>query len=57
MKNKYCYVVLFRGHSYRVVVGHLDEFVALMQPIEHDEVLVNGFTWHKMHNLEWYKRI
>lgn len=57
MKNKNCFVVLFRGKSYRVVVGHLDEFIALMQPLEDNVVVVHSMTWYKMLPLEWYKRV
>lgn len=57
MKNKHCYVVLFRGKSYRVVLGHLDEFVALMQPLENDPVVIESMVWFKMLPLEWYKRV
>lgn len=57
MKTKHCYIVLFRGRSYRVVVGHLDEFIALMQPLEDDIIMINSLCWFKMLPLEWYKRV
>lgn len=57
MKTKHCYVVHFRAKTYRVVLGHLDEFVALMQPLEDDIVIVSSLVWQKMKELEWYVRI
>lgn len=58
MITKHCYVVLFRGKSYRVVLGHLDEFISLMQPLDNDSVVVESFCWTKFKNkLEWYQRV
>lgn len=56
------YCVFLLGHSYRVKVGHLDEFIALhLEQLEQDELVVYSVVSDLLSNFahpyEWYRRI
>lgn len=56
------YIVDFCGKSYRIKLGHLDEFVALFQDsLEVDEMTIFGLAWDTLdkytHPYEWYRRV
>lgn len=64
MKNKtfQVYCLQLCGVSYRVKLGHLDEFIALhSQELEVDELTVYGFAWDSCnsysHPYEWYRKV
>lgn len=54
------YCLLLCGKSYRVKLGHLDEFIALHRSeLEFDELTICGFAWDcstsYSHPYEWYR--
>lgn len=54
------YCLQLRGNSYRVKLGHLDQFIALhRQELEEDELTISGFAWDSstsyVHPYEWYR--
>lgn len=54
------YCLLLCGKSYRVKLGHLDEFIALHRAeLEVDEISIFGFAWDSSnlysHPYEWYR--
>lgn len=56
------YCIFFLGQSYRVKVGHLDEFVALHRvDLEHDEITIFSVGFDLLSNFahpyEWYRRV
>lgn len=56
----YCLQVC--GKSYRVKLGHLDEFIALhRQELAEDELIIYGFAWDSssnyLHPYEWYRTV
>lgn len=56
------YCVQVCGISYRVKLGHLDEFIALhREKLADDELTIFGIVWDcstkYKHPYEWYRRI
>lgn len=56
------YCLQLCGKSYRVKLGHFDEFIALhRQELEVDELTISGFAWDcstsYSHPYEWYRII
>lgn len=54
------YCLQICGKSYRVKLGHLDEFIALHRlELEVDELTIYGFAWDSSasysHPYEWYR--
>lgn len=54
------YCVQLCGKSFRVKLGHLDEFIALHRSeLAIDELTIYGFTWDSSasytHPYEWYR--
>lgn len=54
------YTIQLCGKSFRVKVGHLDEFIALFRAhLESDEITVYGIVWDSStkysHPYEWYR--
>ena len=54
------YCLQLCGKSYRVKVGHIDEFIALHRSeLEVDEISIYGFAWDSStsysHPYEWYR--
>lgn len=54
------YCLTLCGKSYRVKLGHLDEFILLYrQELELDELTIYGLTWDcsssYSHPYEWYR--
>lgn len=61
-KNVLVYVVLLLGKSYRVKVGHLDEFVSLfLDKLSDDDIVITGTVWDSLSNYsqayEWYRKV
>lgn len=56
------YCLQLCGKSYRVKIGHLDEFVALHQEqLEVDELVIYALAWDSItfysHPYEWYRLV
>lgn len=56
------YCLRFCGKSYRVKLGHLDEFIALhRQDLLDGELFIYGITWDSPsaypHSYEWYRTV